>query len=290
MNLLIVDSFHHKNQIGLNMIMKELNINYKYGNMNDIENYDVIYSPINPIDTSKYPNKKFIFGPHFSVFPDNKLLNINNVHKNSVYIQPSDWARDVWINKGAGTILPIKSFPFPVEIEKFKPLNFFEEAERKNVFIMYKQRNLDDLKVIINFLHNNITYRIFNYTKRYDENDYINYLQTCKYGIWIGRHESQGFALEEALAMNVPLLVWETTTMSQETSSPQSYINVFGSVIPYWDVRCGEYFYTKETFEATFNTFISNIATYKPREYIIENLNTAKCAERFTELLNSFNM
>ena len=86
MNLLIVDSFHHKNQIGLNMIIKELNINYKYGTMNDIADYDLIYSPNNPIDTSKYPNKKFIFGPHFSVFPDNKLLNINNVHSTSFWI------------------------------------------------------------------------------------------------------------------------------------------------------------------------------------------------------------
>ena len=289
MNLLIVDSFHHKNQLGLNMIIKELNINYKYGTMNDIADYDLIYSPNNPIDTSKYPNKKFIFGPHFSVFPDNKLQRINNVYKNSVYIQPSDWARDVWIKKGAVTILPIKTFPFPVETEKFKPLNFFDELEKTEVFIYFKRRHPQELQYIKEFLENkNISYKIFDYVNHYSELDYINTLQHAKYGIILDAHESQGFAIEEALASNVPLLVWNVKFMSQEHGS--RYPDITATNIAYWDARCGEYFYTKETFEATFNTFISNIATYKPREYIIENLSTAMCATRFNELINCFDV
>ena len=286
MNLLIVDSFHHKNQNGLNMIIKELNINYKYGTMNDIADYDLIYSPNNPIDTSKYPNKKFIFGPHFSVFPDNKLPRINNVYKNSVYIQPSDWARDVWIKKGAVTILPIKTFPFPVETEKFKPLNFFDELEKTEVFIYFKRRHPQELQYIKEFLENkNISYKIFDYVNHYSELDYINTLQHAKYGIILDAHESQGFAIEEALACDVPLLVWNVKFMSQEHGS--RFNDIPATNTAYWDERCGESFYAKEEFEATYNKFISNIATYKPREYIIENLSTVRCAERFKELVNN---
>ena len=39
----------------------------------------LFYLQIN-LDTSKYPNKKFIFGPHFSVFPNNKLYEIKNIN------------------------------------------------------------------------------------------------------------------------------------------------------------------------------------------------------------------
>ena len=87
MKLLIVDSFHHKNMKGLEMICTHLNwkYTYKHGNISEIENeipnYDVIYFPVRPYDPSRFPNKRFIFGPHFSVFPDNRLLNINNIHK-----------------------------------------------------------------------------------------------------------------------------------------------------------------------------------------------------------------
>ena len=44
-------------------------------------------------------------------------------------------------------------------------------------------------------------------------------MQKAKYGIILDAHESQGFAIEEALSCNVPLLVWNTKFMSQEYGS-----------------------------------------------------------------------
>ena len=94
--LIVSPHFHHKNKIGLINILNYLQWSYHFGNMNDINNYDIIYSPNSPIDVSKYPNKKFIFGPHFSVFPTNKIKQINNIHNNSIYIQPSEWVVNLW--------------------------------------------------------------------------------------------------------------------------------------------------------------------------------------------------
>ena len=95
--LVLEDVFmHYKNKEGLIRIFEYLKMDYKFGNISDIDKYDVIYMPSNPIDTSKYPNKKFIFGPHFSTFPMNKMNVIKNVHNNSVYIQPSVWSKDIW--------------------------------------------------------------------------------------------------------------------------------------------------------------------------------------------------
>ena len=54
------------------------------------------------------------------------------------------------------------------------------------------------------------------YINKYNETDYINYLKECKYGIWVDAHESQGFALEEALSLDVPLLVWNIKSLNQE--------------------------------------------------------------------------
>jgi len=277
------DNFHYKNKDGLERILIHLNCKYTY-NKNLINECDIIYSPSQPLNTSLYPNKKFIFGPHFSVFPDNNLLKINNIHKNSVYIQPSEWAMNVWVNMKATNFLPIKSFPFPVDTKKFSPNSLINQKEKTDVFIYYKSRHPNELTYLKSFLnYKNISYTLFDYRKKYIENDYINTLNKSKYGIWLGRHESQGFALEEALSYNVPLLIWDAKSMNQEYG--YNYADIPATVIPYWDERCGEYFYNNTELEKTFDLFISKLETYKPREYILENLSVEKCSERFLELL-----
>ena len=280
MKLLIINGFiHHKNRLGLIQMLEYLKMDYKQGNIQDIEDYDVIYSSSNIIDTSKYPNKKFIFGPHFSVFPSNTLYEINNIHKNSVYIQPSTWVVNLWKNMNAEQILPILRQPFPVDIDKFSP----KENGGNKVMVYYKARDPNEMNFLLNFLNfKNITYRIFDYKQRYNEEDYLNYLQECKYGIVLDAHESQGFAIEEALSCNVPLLVWGAKTMNQEYRS--NYGNIPCTTIPYWDETCGEYFYEANELENKYNVFINNLEHYGPREYILNNLSTEKCAEHFLQL------
>jgi hypothetical protein len=288
MKILIIDEMHFKNKTGIILLLEYLKFDYKFCNINDVNkfiiDYDIIHFAHTPFDSSLFPNKKFIFGSGFSVFPDNRLLKINNIHKNSIYIQPSKWAADIWKDFNVENIIKIKEFPFPVEIDKFKPI---ENSKKNEVFVMFKQRDPKELEYVIKFLDTiNIKYKLFDYVKKYKEDDYISCLQNAKYGIWIGRHESQGFGLEEALAFDIPILVWEVKYMSQEYG--YNYPDISASVIPYWDKRCGEFFVEKENFEEIYYKFIDKIETYKPREYILENLSPKKCGEYFIKLINSF--
>jgi len=282
--LIINSSFHHKNKNGLQKILEKLNWYYKFGTEKDIEKYNIIYSPSQPINTSNYPTKKFIFGPHFSVFPDNKLRYINNKYNNTIYIQPSEWVTNVWKNVGAEKIIPIKTLCFPVDTDFFLPNNNNNKGDK--IFIYFKRRNPKELYFIETFLKNkNINYTIFDYFKKYNENEYLNYLQNSKYGIILDAHESQGFAIEEALSCNVPLLVWNTKYMSQEYGS--RYTDIPCSSIPYWDVRCGEFFYEKEEFEKTFDIFIHKLETYQPRQYVLEELSVNKCSDNLINLIGN---
>ena len=45
----------------------------------------------------------------------------------------------------------------------------------------------------------NIIPFVFDYVKRYNEEDYLDCLKNAKFGIILDAHESQGFAIEEAL-------------------------------------------------------------------------------------------
>lgn len=281
-----INSIHPKN---LHSILNYKNISFDFiNNIQDINQdnlleYDAVYSPGYPINVSKFPNTKFIFGPHFSVFPEKNQMH-EIMGKNVIYTQPSKWVVDLWNSFSICKNIRIKELPFGVDTNRFtynKPI-----IERTKVFLYYKNRNENDFNQIVLFLQkNNINYKIFHYGCKYPENEYFEYLQNSKYGIWLGRHESQGFALEEALSCNVPLFVWDVRSMNQESGC--YYDDLPGTVIPYWDERCGEYFYDFNEIDNKFKKFLFNINNnaYKPREYILENLSMDVCEKRFINLI-----
>jgi hypothetical protein len=174
----------------------------------DLSTFDAVYSPCQPIDVSKYPSTKFIFGPQFSVFPENRLDIIKG--PNSVYNLLSIWVTNIWQKYSICNDLKLIQLPFGVDTEKF--VNTKSITEKNSVIVYFKHRNPIDLQLIeIFFKNKNISYNIFSYDTRYDEAKYLECLQNAKYCIWVDAHESQGFALQEALSCDVPLLVWNIT-------------------------------------------------------------------------------
>jgi hypothetical protein len=282
--LFININMHQKN---LNALMK-YNINFYIINHTNLDSidlsiFDAVYSPCQPINVSKYPNSKFLFGPHFSVFPEKNTMNMIT-GKNIVYVQPSNWVVNLWKSFPICQNIRIESLPFGVDTYKFneiKPIN-----ERSTIILYFKRRKPEDLSIITNFLKNkNFQPKIFDYINKYDENEYINCLHDAKFCFWLDAHESQGFALEEALSCNVPLLVWNVTSLNQEYGS--NYPNTYATTIPYWDNRCGEYFTDIQQLDIIFEKFIKNLTNYKPREYILENISFEKCEEKFINIINN---
>ena len=287
MKILYIKTFmHDKNHHAL-MNYKNIEFTTIYS-VSEVDNFDLtqfdcVLSPHMPLPVSKYPNTKFIFGPHFSVFPDDKL-NIIKGNNSVIYIQPSDWARDTWVNNLLCKEIKIQTLPFGVDTNKFNKVKHIND--RSEVFVYFKNRSPDELELVKYFLNSkNINYRIFNYHNRYHENDYLNYLQNSKYGIWVGGHESQCFGLQEALSCDVPLLVWNVKSMKQEYGS--TYEDIPATTIPYWHETCGEVFYDIVELESIYNKFVKNLENYSPREFILEKLSMEVCENKLIEAINN---
>jgi hypothetical protein len=286
MKLLLLDrDFHHKNRAAL-YAYKSIHITPFYWpdelSKFNLSEYDAVYSPTYPIDVSKYPNTRFIFGPHFSVFPEQNLQWIKG--PNTTYIQPGKWAADVWKVSPLCRDMQIKPVPYGVDTNQFTET--ISQEKRTQVFVYYKTRNPDDLQFITDKLREfGIAFTLFSYDNRYNEAEYIQCLHNAKYGIWVGRHESQGFALEEALSCNVPLLVWDVLSMNQEYGP--NYDDIPATVVPYWDSRCGEIFYKREHFDYTYRLFMSKLHQFKPREYVLSKLTIEKCEQQFINLIKN---
>jgi hypothetical protein len=285
MKILFVNTWMHPKNMHAMLKYKSVFIEL-INNISDIDNYDLstfdcVYSPSDPIDVSKYPGVFFVFGPHFSTFPNEKILNIQS--ENTMYIMPSQWCIDDWKKNSLCKNLNMVACPFGVDTDKF--IDTIPIQHRKLVFIYYKSRHPHELEFIQNLLtHNNINYRIFHYHQRYNEDEYLEYLKYSKFGIWVDGHESQGFALEEALSCNVPLLVWNVRSMNQEYG--QNHPDIPATTIPYWDERCGELFYDMNDFKEKVYKFFNNLETYRPREYILENLSIPICEKKFLNILS----
>jgi hypothetical protein len=250
----------------------------------DISKYDCVYCPSSPINTKCFPNTKFIFGPHFSVFPDsNTLSQLNCDISSSVrYTTLSKWVMNFWFKHEATSNIQLIPLPFGVDSELFKDIRCLKE--RNQVFVYCKSRSEDEYEYVFQFLRDqNISFKVFDYQYKYDENEYLECLQNAIFGIWIDAHESQGFALLEALSCNVPLLIWNVTSLTQEKGS--LYPDYPATTIPYWDERCGDFFYKKEELKEVFNHFLSKLEMFSPREYIVENISIKVCEQKWIDVI-----
>jgi hypothetical protein len=280
------EGLHHKN---LHALQNYKSIDfYITNNFNeilesDLSAYDVVYSPSKPLNVIHFPDTKFIFGPHFSNLPKTDISHIKQ--SNSIYIQPSNWAVNMWKKYSFCNGLKIKSLPFGVDTDKFNQL--VPICNRNKGFIYFKNRDPLELQFLEYLLSlQNIEYKLFDYQNRYDETDYLDCLQKSKFGIWLGCHESQGFALQEALSCNVPLFVWSVKSMNQEYGC--NYDDIHATTIPYWNDNCGEYVYDIKDFQIKFNNFLLKIENYQPRQFILDNLSINRCEQLFIDMCNQF--
>jgi hypothetical protein len=133
----------------------------------------------------------------------------------------------------------------------------------------------------------NLEFRVFSYTDSYQESEYIAFMQTVQFAVWLGGHESQGFALQQLLSSNIPILVWRAQNLRQEVGS--SVPEYSADTIPYWSPACGEFFYYSVELEPMLLLLLRKIklGLYHPRQYIVDNLSIEKCESRMLDYLDS---
>jgi hypothetical protein len=163
------NGMHHKNHHAM--------INYKniqlfmINNPHDLDSidltqFDCVYSPATPINASKYPKTKFIFGPHFSVFPIEAQIKMVSC-KNAVFNLLCPWVVNFWKPYSICNELQMVTFPFGVDTQRFNTDNSQNKSE---ILIYYKSRHPSELQFICNELNNlSIKCSIFSYNHKYNE-------------------------------------------------------------------------------------------------------------------------
>lgn len=231
------------------------------------------------------PEIKVVVGPNLFVLPRNIPDDIDL--SRAIYIHPSPWAKDFWVDFGFDRC-PLDYWPTGIDMAALRP-----SAERKEkVLIYFKQRFPEELDFVKGLLKDKqIPFETVVY-RHYKQSDYISALKTAKYMIWVGRQESQGIALEEALAMNVPVLVWDIDRFGHWLASEKEmaafnekendYRNATAAY--YFDDRCGIKIKNKQDLPGGIDSMEKRWQEFSPRQYILENLNLEKQARDLLKL------
>ena len=282
--IVICGDAHNKNMSGFIKGCEKFGLSYKIvKTFNETENidYEFIWLPKDYISPELLKGKKVMYGPHFFVFPTSSLEG--KYDKYHFYDCLSNW--NLKIHENFDLRIPLITLPFGVDTYKFTP------GEKKDeIFIYMKNRHPLLYEQIKYYLSDKYKVNLIIYGS-YKEDDYIKILQKSLFGIWIGSHESQGFALQEALSCDVPLLIFNVKSMKDEyVKDRYTFDNISdkkleATSVPYWSEKCGEIFYEISEFTEKLSILEKKLGTYHPREFVLQNLSVEKCMER---LLNKY--
>lgn len=231
-----------------------------------------------------HPEMPAVVGPNIYSTP--RDLPNPTLPRNIIWLSPAPWVQKFWQTSGFEH-KPHAVWPVGIDTTRFAP---DPSIQKDTVLVYVKQRTEAEVRQVTQLLKDrDIPYTLMRYGT-YAEAEYLRTLERARAIIWIGRSESQGIALQEALAMDVPALVWDIPSFGswhgagKERFTVEELSFTEATAVPYFSPACGLRFTRTEELEAIFNTFMQALQSFSPRSYITEHLSLSGQAEAFIEL------
>jgi glycosyltransferase involved in cell wall biosynthesis len=289
---------HRKNLEAIQRMCSVCNIEFEVSHTLERlqeDNYDLLLSCNTYVEPSLIPKKiKILFGPHFFIFPSNSIVGERNdeLSRRCAYNVLSNWNKQVFHEIASNFTMPLVTLPFGVDTNRFSPYNM--DYEKIFDCVLYiKHRSKAHIQYVLNLLvEKHINCHVFEYGS-YKEEDYLYGIRMSKFMLVLDAHESQGFALEEAMSCNVPLLVMDATSMYDETNdgihSTYDYLKpkeLLASSVPYWSDECGIRIHDFEKLNDAIDSMMINYMNFTPRKYVLRTLSDEQCMKRFLDYFN----
>jgi hypothetical protein len=222
------------------------------------------------------PEIRIVIGPNLFVMPRDIPRTIH-LPPRTVYLQPSEWVANAWRQMGYDRTR-LDYWPAGIDTQDF-PARAPGKAGAEQVLFYYKHRDPPGARgaeQIVQILQGRrIPFERIDYGN-YRQEDFLKALGRSRYVIWYGRQESQGLALQEALAMGCPLIVIEVANLGDYDGMGYQFtpreLEVQASAAPYFDERCGVKIASIKELDQALTHMDEHYATYDPRSFIAEKL------------------
>ena len=239
----------------------------------------------------KDPENKILVGPLFNVEYQKRLIEYTNNYPNIKKLVASDAAYNNAVYELGLNVEPENVYVCPSGVISKKELNK-NRAEYKRddkCLVYFKKREKKDLRLVLNFLDSiGLKYELFEYGK-YNNKDLIKAAKKNRFGIYMSRVETQGFAVQELMACNLPLYVWDDLEANAKNMS--NYYgggNFSGTTVTLWSENNGVIVNSYEEFEDKFEEFLLNVDNYSPTKLVEEFLTFESFQNKLLSIFSKF--
>jgi glycosyltransferase involved in cell wall biosynthesis len=125
-----------------------------------------------------------------------------------------------------------------------------------------------------------LTYDLIRY-RRHDHAAFKAKLARASALLFLCENETQGIAYQEAMACNVPVLAWDRGYWADPQWRAHFKLPPPASSVPFFSPACGERFVGLADFPDQLETFMRRRDDYRPRDYVIRNLDLETSARLY---------
>lgn len=220
---------------------------------------------------------EIIAGPNLVLTPLDHESILADRHIDKILL-PSGWTADYFCKLKPEIRGKIYIWPAGSECN-IEQLNI-----KKEYCLIFKKKTeeklFEDIKEYLQ--KKNIAYQIIEYGK-YKRKEYFQKLEKSRFVIYLQESESQGVALQEAWAHNVPTLVWSKGYFIHPVTGEKIYGKISA---PYLTDECGQFFRDSGEFKNILPSFIAKLDIFKPAEYCKKNLSIERSAEIYVNIID----
>jgi len=262
----LLQELKSRTDIAWSLVTPESNFERKYSVMWVVNNLkDLVWASENK---ARLGCQYLWAGPNLVVVPQEGQEIIGHRQIDRVVV-PCQWVGEVYSYLMPTIKEKLMVWPVGIDAEFWRP----NTTSEKQLIVVYDKGNPELAEKIdsglCSFGEKTVKITYGNYRK----NEYKDLLEQAKAMVWLSATESQGIALMEALAMNIPVLCLKNNVWNYQSFELQTGFRYDGATsAPYFNEQCGMFFEDgQDFFQKQYPAFSRNIASFTPRAYLYEN-------------------
>lgn len=226
--------------------------------------------------------KYLVAGPNLVVLPDEHDAILANPTIDLV-VTPSRWVSRWYAKTAPQLASKLVEWAAGVDETYWNP-NQEPDDRPLDLLVYMKIREPDNLfvldQVVAELSDRGLSFKKLTYGT-FQPEQYRRLLQNSRAVIYLTESESQGIALFEAWACDVPTLVWDRGFFRPKRYPPQD-----ASSAPYLAPECGLRFRSTEDFLERFEAFMASWSEFTPRRFILDNYALTSAAQAYVRLFS----
>jgi hypothetical protein len=221
--------------------------------------------------------QKLFAGPNLLIDPSDEKELMSSPELDG-FLVPSDWVRDFYITEIPELSGKCHVWPAGVDIKRWESKHCDRGHQR--VLIYDKSDHDQPIHEYQKFLEERGWESSVIQYGSYKNEHFLQSLRKSHLALFFSPSESQGIALLESWAADVPTFVWDRGWAFLKKTNKK----IPASSAPYLNPHLGEFFSDLSSFKAAFQKWETERSLFRPREWVCAHLSDEACAKKLIKI------